>query len=335
MCVIIVREPGVTLDKVKWDTAVLNNPDGWGISVPDGQGRLLTTLSAEEEGDELYELLHTEYKDDKALIHLRYTTAGETSLRNAHPFPVLESEPDGVDMRMCHNGTLPLWTPGKTALNRWESDTRCFVREYVRPLMKRFSKGMNSEDILTDPFIDSLLDHQCTFASVLAFIDGYGNVSIVNEKGNGGFHDDDGTYFSNSYSHDPEHRLPYNKKAGYKPSGKTTPISKQKSGTGALVTNITTKNTTFTDCDVDTFTDKHGIPEASELHLLSDDTLFVLVDEEPEDALLLIKELLADNYRQHMEIKGLQKSLLRKDKEIKDLKTMVTTPVKEKTNEDA
>jgi predicted glutamine amidotransferase len=331
MCVIIIREPGVTLDKVKWDSAVLNNPDGWGISVPDNHGQLLTIHSAVEEGEELYELLHTEYKDDKVLIHLRYTTAGETSVRNAHPFPVLEAGPDGVDMRMCHNGTLPLWTPGKMDLNQWESDTRCFVRGFVRPLMKRFIKGMDSEDILTDPFIDGLLDNQCTYASVLTFIDGYGNVSIVNEKGNGGFYDEDGTYFSNSYSHDPEHRLPYNKKTGYKPVGKTTPISGKTSGTGASVTNITTgKKTTFTDCSVGLFSDKHGIPEVSELYLLSDETITVLVEDEQDDAVLLIKELLAKSYQQSLEIKGLQQSVTRKDKEIKGLKDSRS---KEKTHE--
>lgn len=332
MCVIIVRDAGVTLDKVKWDSAVLNNPDGWGISVPDGHGQLLTIHSAEAEGEELYELLHTEYKDDKVLVHLRYTTAGDTSVRNAHPFPILEAGPDGVDMRMCHNGTLPDWVPGKTSLNQWESDTRCFVRGFVRPLMKRFSKGMSSEDILTDPFIDTLLDDQCTYASVLTFMDGYGNVSIVNEKGNGGFYDEDGTYFSNSYSHDPEHRLPYNMKSGYKPVGKPTPNSGKNKGTQSSGMSGTVKNTTFTDCSVELFTDKHNIPEVGELHLLSDETLMVLVEDEPDDALLLIKELLAKHYQQTKEIKGLQKGILRKDKEIKGLKDSRS---KEKTNEDA
>lgn len=318
MCLIMLREKGITLDKEKWDAAVLNNPDGWGISVPDMKGTLLTIRDVVTDGDALYELLHTEYKDDPVMIHLRYTTAGETILRNAHPFPVLEYEADGVDMRMAHNGTLPRWTPGVKALNAWASDTRCFVKSFVRPLMKRFSKGMSSADILTDPFIDRLLDSELTTMSVLTFIDGFGNFSVVNESGNGGFTDLDGTYFSNTYSHDVTHRLPYAPYAGGTNMGKTTTPSGQ-TGTNQVVS--TTKNTTvpFTDLNVKLFTEKHNIPDVTELHLMSDETIVALVEDEPSDAILLIKQLLAEHFELTRVKVGMTRTITTKLKDIRDL----------------
>jgi len=331
MCLIILREPHVTLDKVKFDTAVLNNPDGWGISVPDMEGQLYTTKSIVTDKDELYDMIHGEFKADKMLIHLRYTTAGETSMRNAHPYPVLELGSDGVDMRVAHNGTLTKWAPPTTGPTSWESDTRRFVRGYVRPLFKRLIKGHDSEDILSDPFVDSMLDGQLTTMSVLTFIDGYGNTGIVNGTGNGGFTDEDGTYFSNKYSHDPLHRVPINKQGGTYQMGKTTGTMTTGSRPTTGVTGGVTKKTQgkfFTDCNTRSFMAKHEIDDPDDLALMSDETIQLLVEDHPEDAVLLIKELLMLHYKECRAVTSLVLKGALKDKKIKRLQDEVN--VKEK-----
>ena len=332
MCLILLREPNVTLDRGKFDTAVLNNLDGWGLSVPDCDGKLYTMRSVTTNKDELYDLIHGEFKKDKLMLHLRYTTTGDTVLRNAHPFPVLEQGEDGVDLRMCHNGTLPSWAPRSTDLEgKWESDTRRFVRGYVRPLMKRLIKGMSIEDILTDPFVGTLLDDQLTAASVITFIDGHGNFSVVNEKGNGGFRDDDGTYFSNKYSHDPEHRLPYTQKSGYKPVGKNYGTTTTMGGgpkTGTSTSQKTGVNKRFIDCTVQSFMEKYSLTDSDDLHLLSDDTLQILVEDTPEDTLLLIKELLSLHYKAERAVKTLTLKGRMKDKRIKTLEAKLKEETK-------
>ena len=317
MCLIIMREPNVTLDKKDFETAVLNNPDGWGLSVPDQEGLLYTQRSVTTNTDELYDLLHTEFSKDKLMLHLRYTTAGDTVLRNSHPFPILEKEADGVDMRMAHNGTLPRYKPAHNASNKWESDTRVLARTFVRPLFKRFALGMTSEDILSDPFIDVLLEDELTTASVLTFIDGYGNSTVINANGNGGFWDEQGTYFSNKYSFDENHRKGY----GYGGTGYTMGKSKsstpQKNDTGWK---STTESTTFADCNVQKFTEKFNIKDVDDLFLISDETIDELVQEDPESAVLLIKELLFLYQETDTKLTKATQHIRRKSKEIETLK---------------
>ena len=313
MCIIIMREAGVELDADKFKTLVMNNPNGWGISVPDGEGNLLTFRQVEDEdtdAEALYEYIHDEFKDDKIMLHLRYTTAGDTILRNAHPFPVLEREADGSDVRLAHNGTLTSYVPSANSTNKWESDTRVFTRNFVRPLLKRLALGRSPELILKDEFTKGLLDTQLTSMSVVTLIDGHGNTLLVNEKGNGGFTEDDGTYYSNKYSFDANHRKPYT-------VGKTSASSTTPKTTGRTTMGTTTG--TFTDTNVEMFTTKYDIAMKDDLFLLSDEAIESLVDEEPEDAILLIKELLGRLYQTTGKLDRATRNLQRKSVLIADL----------------
>lgn len=324
MCLIMMREPNVTLDKEKFDTAVLNNPHGWGITIPDMEGQLSTFKEITTDKEELYDLIHGEFKADKIMIHLRYTTAGDTVIRNAHPFPVLEQSSDGVDMRMCHNGTLHKWLPSATGPDKWESDTRRFVRGYVRPLMKRLIRGTTSEDILSDPFVDAMLEGQLTAASVITLLDGYGNFSVVNEKGNGGFTDDDGTYFSNKYSHDPLHRVPttYQQRGSQgtvgKTYGKTGSTSLPTTGAATPATGGT-NTAVVTNVSTPSFMAKYELTDVADLHLMTDDTIQILCEDVPEDAELLIKELLRLHYKAQSMVSALTLSSKLKDRKINTL----------------
>lgn len=220
MCIIYLKDNGVDIGYDRFVTSVNNNPDGFGLCFPDYNGKLITARShIKPDPDKLYKLIHEEYSDKDIMLHLRYTTVGKTTLRNAHPFPILEYKEDGVDVRMAHNGTLnSKYRPGH---NSDESDTRVFVRNYVRPLFKRLSRGMHSSDILKDQFVEEMLADQIPDRSVLCFIDGYGNSLIVNPKGNGGDFEE-GLWYSNTYSFDSKHREPAKPKP---PKTNITPIS--------------------------------------------------------------------------------------------------------------
>lgn len=329
MCIIIQRDPGFVIPRDKFDNCVLNNPDGWGLSVPDGKGMLSTIRSVDGEtnGDEVYSLLHDEFKDDKVLLHLRYTTAGETNLRNAHPFPILEEAVDGVDLRMAHNGTIHKYKHPMTSDLSWESDTRNFVRTFVRPLFKRMVAGVGPSELLKDEFIIKLLDDQLTAASVLSFIDGFGNTLNVNGEGNGG-KQEEGWYYSNVYSFNPKHRVPasqhtrsagnystkgtdltpyngnYGSQSQYWEKGRYVGPKSQGAGTTSSGSPVTKQQE---DTKVALFSTKFEVKDPFDLTLLSDETLLTLQEEAPADFMLLTKELLSIVYTQGQHNKKIEK----------------------------
>lgn len=285
MCLIIQRDSNFEIPYDKFEAAIINNPDGYGFSYPDDNGRLITVRSADEpDPEQLYRTINEDLKELRMMIHLRYTTAGATNLRNAHPFPVLERDKDGIDLRMAHNGTLHKYKDPKSD----ESDTRKFVREFVRPLFKRLARGMEPEELLNDDFTKKLLEDQLTTASVLTFLDGQGNSLICNETGNGGKREE-GWYYSNTYSFNPSHRVT--------PSTKVTSTTKTNgSGTGAVVPY--TSGGKFSDTNVLRFSQVFSIKDTSDFFSFTDE----LIEEICEDKVLseyLIKELLFELQKSH------------------------------------
>lgn len=291
MCLIIHRPAGKMLDKEKFIIAVKNNPDGYGLCVPDN-GLLYVQKSdpsLDTDAERLYDILQDDFRDEDILLHLRYTTAGETSIRNAHPFPICEAGVDGVDIRMAHNGTINKYRPTIRDSNSWESDTRIFTRKYARPLFKRMIKGVEG-NVLEDTFVEALLSDQIPDTSVLVFMDGNGNTLKVNSEGNGGFTDEEGIYYSNKYSFDPKHRESTKSIITY--------------GTTYNSNNVYTyqqnKKLDMSDTQQKKFTGEFGkeydVADLKELFKLSDETIEEIVDNK-EAASLLIKELLAASYQ--------------------------------------
>lgn len=338
MCIIIIREPNIELDFTKFKTAVDNNPHGWGISAPDGEGKLFTYREVDPvldtNAEELYEYLSSEFKDSKFMLHLRFTTSGETVLRNAHPFPVLEKHTDGVDLRMAHNGTLFDYEPSYKDSNSWESDTRVFNRTFIRPLFKRMIRGMDSKEILQDDFTKSLVNSQLTPLSVVTLLDGHGNTMLVNEAGNGGFTDADGTYFSNKYSFNPDHRKPKTYSGGVSsPTGKTGGTNTAKTTTNNYGQGGAGKTTSFTK-DVPTkFTTTYDMTHMEDLFNLSDEAIELLVEDKPEHAVLLIKELLLNLYTVDNKHKSATRLLAARTKRLNKLEQ--TTETEGKVNDKA
>lgn len=292
MCLIINRPANTELDFEKFKVAMINNPDGWGLSAADGSGKLITYRSPEEaDPEKLFRFVQEEHKELPVLLHLRYTTVGKTTLRNAHPFPILEHTQDGVDLRMAHNGTLHAYK-GK---NDGSSDTRNFVRVFIRPLFKRLIRGMTTEEILKDNWIHTLVNSELTTLSVVSFMDGYGNSLNVNATGNGGFTDENGVYYSNKYSFDPDHRLPASYTSGYYngwTGPKTTTKTGNKPNTGGAVVPFNTGKDHALDTKQKKFSDLYELTDPVDLVDITDELVDYLVDSEPEDAKLLIKELL-------------------------------------------
>lgn len=293
MCLIIQRKPKFEIPFTKFESAILNNPDGYGLTYQGDKGLEVFRTPDKPDPDKLYRLINEELIDKDLMVHLRYTTAGATNLRNAHPFPILEKSKDGVDLRMCHNGTLGKY---KTLAKGDESDTRAFVKEYVRPLFKRMAKGMAPEELLTDPFLKHILEDQLTAASVLTFMDSEGNSLICNETGNGGKQEED-WYYSNTYSFNPSHRV-------------TVPVGKLVTGGNHGSSLTTTKNggsTTYSqgtggtrfakDCNTLKFSDKFNLGNIRETLSFTDETIDAIIAKGSAD--LLIKELMLEVHKLH------------------------------------
>lgn len=284
MCLIIQRDPGKEIPFRNLDTAIANNPDGYGLTVVEGGGKLATFRTKDTpDTEELWTLLHNDLKDERLMLHLRYTTAGATNLRNAHPFPILNKREDGVDLRMAHNGTLSKYTNAKGT----ESDTRRFSRLYVRPLFKRLLKGATLEEVMKDDFTSYLLDDQLSSSSVLAFLDGYGNKLVVNAKGNGGF-EEDGIYYSNKYSFDEDHRKPYSYSKGYSGYGEVYDYRAHQNNQQ----NYTPLKPHAKDTETTMFSSEWNLTDWRELLDMSDDIIEWVCQNDSDGAAELIKELI-------------------------------------------
>lgn len=279
MCLIIERQPNFEIPYDKFESAIINNPDGFGLAYPDDGELRVIRSHREPDPEKLYRLINEELKEVPLSVHLRFTTAGATNLRNAHPFPILEKNRDGIDLRMAHNGTLNKW---KMRANGDDSDTRAFVKGFVRPLFKRLARGMSPEELISDEFVKELLEEQLSAASVLSFIDGNGNTLTCNETGNGGKREE-GWWYSNTYSFNPKHRV--------NPTTTTTPGPKVVGGTSTS-SQGTTGAGVFADCCTPKFTGKFGL-EVDDLFNLSDETIEEICKFK-YDAGLLIKELLCE-----------------------------------------
>lgn len=107
MCVIIHRKPGVTIPFEKLKSACIVNKDGMGLVAFD-RGKLEVRKFFETTGnnpDTLQKFLD-DAKDLHVYAHLRYRTKGATDKENVHPFGVLTKKKHDIDVQFMHNGTL-------------------------------------------------------------------------------------------------------------------------------------------------------------------------------------------------------------------------------------
>ena len=200
MCLILVRNPKVDLPFNKVQTAVKNNPDGWGYVIPDrGQMEIRRFYSGKDtDPDEVAKFLE-DNKNQKIYLHLRYATAGTKSRENVHPFPVLTKRKHGAQVMVMHNGTYSAYKKS----DQEESDTRLFTQEVLTPILHRFSKNCSKKTLLQDPVVAQVLEKFNEGWSRLVLIDPYGNDLKLGEG-----YQEDGYWTSNNYSFKEDHRKP-------------------------------------------------------------------------------------------------------------------------------
>lgn len=181
-------------------TAIMNNPDGIGVMYADN-GRLITDkqlFKTEEETLKYYlNKLDEAFLNMRDLVvHLRYTTKGDTSLDNVHPHKVFcKDDGDAIDLQMMHNGTIS----GVKAVATGKSDTVKFIDEVVKPALS------SKPTLVRQKGFRDLLEFSIESFNKLVFMDSKGFINVVNPNA---FTTKHGVSFSNTYSFNEDHRKP-------------------------------------------------------------------------------------------------------------------------------
>lgn len=208
MCVIIQRDPGITLPEQKIWSASKVNADGYGLSIID-RGRIETIREYDPKGNDSTVIMKRleDAKDLPVFLHLRFRTGGLKNLDNTHPFEVLNHESNGLDMQFMHNGTL-----SKFNTNKDFSDTFVFNEKILKPLITKFKPYYDLQEdknILADATIYQILDEYAGYGSIFTIFDGNGNSMIIN-RSKGVEFTDPATgkkwWASNEYSFNSYHR---------------------------------------------------------------------------------------------------------------------------------
>lgn len=194
MCVIIIREPDVTIPLDKLKIACDINKHGYGLAYVHRR-RLKVERSIENnDADAIFKRME-ELKEYRVFLHLRHATVGNVSLENSHPFLVLEHKKEAVDVGFMHNGTLHLWTPNHPN-TAGISDSKNFAAEFVQPMAAR-SHAFFGRSVLKDPFFINRTAKEIGATSVVVFFDSLGETRIFNKDAGKDF---EGWWASNEYS---------------------------------------------------------------------------------------------------------------------------------------
>lgn len=340
MCVIIYREPKVSIPFEKLVSACLVNADGMGIvSVDRGKLELRKYFFDKGNDPEVLAKALEDAKDLHTYVHLRYRTKGPKDKSNVHPFGVLKSKKHGLDIQFMHNGTLSSF--GDTT----NCDSKDFAKSILTPLSERFLQTVDKEELLLDKVYTNIIKQYAGTTSVFLMMDNLGNHNIFNMNNGKAFN---GWWASNEYSFNRYHREPsttyYNSgrrtywpdddkdDAGWskmygKHQAASEAESKPKVTVAALPSPKSGGDTTppFNDeipFDTakaeakapivipkdapklslrDTFVEVAGLQQLSDVCNLSYTDICDLVDDYPEHAVLLIQDLLKELYDRDQE----------------------------------
>ena len=123
MCIIIYKPQGVDVPKDRLLQSNLKHPHGSGIAWADGK-RVKIKKGFNDFGAFLDH--YKKVKKYACIIHFRYMTEGKEQASNCHPFQL------GKSLAVAHNGTIR----GIDGVSEDVSDTRAFVTNYLRPMIK-------------------------------------------------------------------------------------------------------------------------------------------------------------------------------------------------------
>lgn len=239
MCVIIHRQAGVEVPYEKLKNAVSRNRDGFGLITHLGSGELDVRHEFDPKGNdpEFIQSLLLDAKDHPVSLHLRYSTAGELSKLNCHPFKVGSKEDIGRDVYFFHNGTISQFSTGK----KGPSDSNLFSKAIVQHAVK-MAVDAYGEDWHKSPALSSILEYYAGTYSVFTLVDNYtGNLIINRDLGK----EFDGWWASNnSYFHSPAVSTTYYSYGGSSKSTANPPDSKTSCGMRTGTTFQTSSTTT-------------------------------------------------------------------------------------------
>lgn len=325
MCQIFLIPAGLMPDKDQFTSSVITNPHGWGMVEATG-GELLYTFPSFEDGshkentDAVWEAVEGS-KDVTRMVHMRYNTAGSTSLENAHPFTILDTEwGHPKNIAMSHNGTLRKFSPPINSKDT-RSDTCVMVEEFMGPLFDAVIGAYPEKNPWEFDWVQRLMDEAAGTASKFCFLNGDGDYFLVNEKQ--GEWLDSGIWVANTYSFNKSHREPrVTTYSGYpRNHGVTTQKKGQEDWSTAGAPKISpnthpsiTPNTKSTTGTTTEGTSTTTIPKKSQLVLfkpelvtekfstrfncsprdlifLDEDALADIIDQSTDDAILLIMQM--------------------------------------------
>lgn len=322
MCVIIDREPNVEIDFEKIKAACTVNPDGWGMLVEDrGKVELFREFNEKGNDPEAIAKMLEDSKEQHVALHLRYKTRGSKDLDNCHPFDIFGDEPpynDDYKLFLTHNGTIT----GYGTFNDDKSDTYFFGQEYVRPLFARLLEGFEPEEVMSDPFVQMLLEKESGTSSKLLLVDSFGNFLKTNTKE---WFEFDGWTASNKYSFNVSHRTASTSTT----KSYTTPSYGHNSNNASFQASSKKEDKTKAgkaSCVVpwkepekrQTFVDLLELESLEEVCLLTDENIDDLVLSNPAFASLLIQDLLCELYDRPIPKENAKVIDLKKEQEFND-----------------
>ncbi len=169
MCIILDKPAGTVFEESDIVKCGKMNPDGFGYMYYDpAQQRVISGRTLFKEPSELFETIKSLEKYH-TVFHFRIRTVGDVSVKNCHPFKILDKQKHGQDLYFMHNGTIS----GLKEENN-ESDTACFARVILKPILKSCKRLLweNSLQLLISGFIGS---------SRLIFMDNKGHTLTFNK----------------------------------------------------------------------------------------------------------------------------------------------------------
>jgi len=324
LCQLIYKPAGFTIDKRLIESTCIVNPDGFGLMYYNNDLKDLQTFklyNGDNDPEVLFPILEGLHDQD-AFIHFRFRTKGEVNEASCHPFEAYNANDRRV--YLMHNGTISGYG------SPTEVDSKEFAEKLVGPLYNRFLlSGVRAP--LQDEFFHEIVQKFVGLDSKVALLDNTGDSLIFNYQ-KGDVRKDkvseviEGVeterevewWVSNTYSFNTGHRKSYttygtNWQGGSSNNG-TTPFRADTTHGGTTTTETTTKtggtNNTTNQSSTDRDKAKGQIPRRTlvasywqdilklqsiqDLQPMTREHVSDLVDLEPENAKLLINDLLIE-----------------------------------------
>lgn len=176
MCIICIKNRGVTIPHETLKQMFTNNPDGAGVCWYTRAGGLQVSKGYFT-FTEFERLLRDEVRTAPAIIHCRISTSGAIDAGNCHPWIVsgnvrFLTAPDvsaRTGFALAHNGIFRDITP-RTIEGHKLSDTGIFVHDVIAPLAANTNGGLMRDDM--DPLLNAL----CGSFNRLAIMDAGGHI---------------------------------------------------------------------------------------------------------------------------------------------------------------